>query len=328
MPETDPRRSEDLHLRVTGEARAKPLRHETLGIGDLAALTGVPVRTIRFYCDEGIIESVRSVGGHRRFGRSAVERLGLVRRLRGLGLGLPAITAVLNGERSMAEAVAAERAALDVRLADLAWRRASLRAVEEASPAERAARLDLLAAVKDGCAARDALIDFWRRTMVAPVAEEMFAGFVAMAVPQPPLDPTPPQVVAYAELVTLVGDRSLLRGLLDRGRVNVEVIADENELMFGIAEACTMVGPMVRAGEPPREGPELDRFVAAHASVRGRGDTPQFRRELLANVAPDRDPRMRRYWRLVGEVSGEVATLGSTHLWLADSLERWLRTDH
>ncbi|MEV1175676.1 hypothetical protein [Nonomuraea sp. NPDC049784] len=104
------------------------------------------------------------------------------------------------------------------------------------------------------------------------------------------------------------------------------VIADENELMFGIAEACAMVGPLVRAGDPPRVGPELDRFVAAHASVRGRGDTPEFRRELLANVAPDRDPRMRRYWRLVGEVSGEAVTLGTTHLWLTDSLERSIRT--
>ncbi|MDX3111621.1 MerR family transcriptional regulator [Nonomuraea angiospora] len=303
-------------------ARPKTLREQTLGIGDLAALTGVPVRTIRYYCDEGIIESVRSAGGHRRFDRAAVERLGLVRRLRGLGLGLPAITGVLSGERSMAEAVAAERAALDVRLADLAWRRASLRAVEEASPAERAARLDLLAAVERGHAARDALVDFWRRTMVAPVSEEMFAGFVAMAVPQPPADPTPPQVVAYAELVGLVGDRSLLRDLLARARVNVELIADEDELMNGVAEACALALPLVLAGEQPRVGPELDRFVAAHASVRGGGDTPAFRRELLANVAADSGPRIWRYWRLVGEVSGEAATLGATYLWLTDSLER------
>lgn len=95
-----------------------------LGIGDLARLTGVPVRTIRFYCDTGILEPRRSAGGHRRFGPSAVDRLGLVRRLRRLGLGLPAIADVLTGERSVAEAVAAERAALDVELAALAWRRA------------------------------------------------------------------------------------------------------------------------------------------------------------------------------------------------------------
>ncbi|MFF1789513.1 MerR family transcriptional regulator [Kitasatospora sp. NPDC058243] len=175
-----------------------PLLDETLGIGELARLTGVPVRTIRFYCDEGIVDSVR-----RRFDQVAVERLGLVRRLRRLGLGLPSIRQVLAGERSVAEVVAAERAALDVRLADLAWRRASLRAVEEAGPADRAARLELLAAMEGGGAARDALIDFWRRAMAAPVSEAMLTAFVAIAVPEPPADPTPPQVVAFAELFAL-----------------------------------------------------------------------------------------------------------------------------
>ncbi|MFD5113453.1 MerR family transcriptional regulator [Streptomyces sp. NPDC058391] len=303
-----------------------PLLDETLGIGDLARLTGVPVRTIRFYCDEGIINSVRSTGGHRRFDRAAVEQLGLVRRLRGLGLGLPSIRHVLAGERSVAEVVAAERAALDVRLADLAWRRASLRAVEEARPADRAARLELLAAVANGGAARDALTGFWRRTMVAPVSEAMLTAFVTMAVPEPPIDPTPPQVVAFAELFALAGDRALTRGLLAMARANAELIADEDELMNGISEACVLAEPAVRAGAPPRVGPELDRFVAVHASVRGGSDTPQFRGRLLAHVAADRVPRMRRYWRLVAEAGGDPVTLGVSHLWLTDSLERSVKS--
>ncbi|MFJ2811812.1 MerR family transcriptional regulator [Kitasatospora sp. NPDC087271] len=66
-----------------------PLLDEMLGIGELARLTAVPVWTIRFYCDEGIVDSVRSTGGHGRFDRVVVERLGLVRRLRRLGLGQP-----------------------------------------------------------------------------------------------------------------------------------------------------------------------------------------------------------------------------------------------
>ncbi|WP_223167368.1 MerR family transcriptional regulator [Nonomuraea sp. SYSU D8015] len=304
-----------------------PLLHDTLGIGDLSRLTGVPVRTIRFYCDEGLLDSVRSTGGHRRFDRAAVDRLGLVRRLRGLGLGLTSVRRVLDGERSVGEVVAAERAALDVQLADLAWRRAALRAVEEAGPAERAARLELLAAADSGPAARDAVIDFWRRAMLAPISEGMFAAFVAMAVPEPPVDPTPPQVVAYAELAALAGDRSLTRRLLERARVNVELISDEDALMTGVGEACTLAEPLVLAGAPPRGGPELDRYVAAHAGVRGGRDTPEFRRRLLADVAADREPWMRRYWRLVTEISGEAVTLGSTHLWLTDSLEHSVRTD-
>ncbi|GAA2902822.1 MerR family transcriptional regulator [Nonomuraea rubra] len=298
------------------------VRDETLGIGELSRLTGVPVRTIRFYCDEGIIASVRSTGNHRRFDRTAVERLALIRRLRGLGLGLTAIAHVLSGERSLGEAVSAERAALDARLAELAWRRASLRAVEEADPAERAARLDLLAAVEDASAARERLVRFWRRLFVSPVSDGIFDSFLSMAVPRPPADPGPLQVVAYAELVHLVGDRSLTAGLRARALAAARTVGDEDLLMHGVGEAVTLAQPCVIAGEPPREGPELDRFVAAHATARGRGDSPAFRRELLGVVEPDRDPRVRRYWRLVGEVSGERATIGAMIGWLADSLER------
>ncbi|TMR11579.1 MerR family transcriptional regulator [Nonomuraea turkmeniaca] len=321
----NPQRSEDIRLRRPSGARPGALRDDTLGIGDLARLTGVPVRTIRFYCDEAILDSVRSTGGHRRFDPAAVDRLGLVRKLRGLGLGLVSIRHVLDGERSVGEVVAAERAALDIQLADLAWRRASLRAVEEAGPAERAARLQLLAAVECGPAARDAVIDFWRRAMLAPISDAMFTAFVSMAVPAPPVDPTPSQVVAYAELAALAADRSLTRALLERARVNIELISDEGALMAGVGEACALAAPRVLAGEAPRDGAELERFVAAHAGVRGSGDTREFRGRLLTDLEYDREPRMRRYWRLVTEVSGEVATLGSTHLWLTDSLERSLR---
>ncbi|MFI8966134.1 MerR family transcriptional regulator [Streptomyces sp. NPDC053493] len=303
-----------------------PLRDESpLGIGDLARLTGVPVRTVRFYCDEGVLDCVRSTGGHRRFDRAAVDRLDLVRRLRGLGLGLTAVRQVVAGERSLPEAVAAERAALDVRLAELAWRRASLRAVEEAGPAERAARLELLAAVADGAAARDTLIGFWKRTFAAPVSDAMFASFVAMAVPEPPADPTPPHVVAFAELFALARDRELIRLLQAMARDNAELVVDEDALLAGIGEACTLAEPFVRAGEAPRAGPGLDRFVEAHAVARRSRDTPDFRRRLLSHVAADRDPRMRRYWQLVARAGGDPVTLGASHLWLTDSLARSVR---
>jgi excisionase family DNA binding protein len=294
----------------------------TLGIGELAHLTGVPVRTIRFYCDEGLLSAHRSAGGHRRFARSAVEQLRLVRRLRGVGLGLPAIACVLAGERSLGEAVAAERAALDAELAALAWRRASLRAVEEADPVERAARLELLAAVEHGPAARDMLVAFWRGVIVAPVPEWLLTAFIDLSVPEPPDDPEPAQVVAYAELVTLAGDRSLTRELRGRAVEMADVLPDERNLMADVGEACTMVAPALIAGEPARPGPALDRFVDAHAEARGGRDTPGFRRRLLADLMAQHDPRIDRYWSLVGEVTGEAATLGAIHSWLVGALAR------
>jgi DNA-binding transcriptional MerR regulator len=295
-----------------------------LGIGDLAARTGVPVRTIRFYCDEGLLDSRRSAGGHRRFTSSAVERLDLVRRLRGLGLGLPAIAGVLTGERSIGEAVAAERAALDVELATLAWRRASLRAVEEVSPLERAARLELLGAVPDHGTARSVLVDFWHHLFVAPLPADLVGMFLEVSVPALPVDPTPGQVVAYAEMVALTRDRTLVGRMRARARVNLERISDEAELLMGIGEACELARPLLLAGRAPAPGPALDRYVAAYAAAQRSRDTTRFRRDLLATATVDRDPRLRRYWGLVGEVTGEPATVGTAQAWLVDALERSL----
>lgn len=294
---------------------------DTLGIGDLSARTGVPVRTIRFYCDEGVLETSRSAGGHRRFDQDAVDRLALVRRLRVLGLGLPAITGVLTGSRTLDEVVTAERAALDVELSALAWRRASLLAVEQASPADRAARLALLAAAHDGHAAHDALVSFWHRVFRSPLSTELRHAFIAMNVPPPPPDPTPAQVVAYAELVSV--SHAMAAPYLDRARANAHL--DEPALLTGIGAAFERVIPLVEAGRRPAPGPELDQFVDVHAEVRGRRDTVEFRRELLDYAAPDRDPRMRRYWTLVGEVTGERATVGTWHGWLLDALELSVR---
>jgi excisionase family DNA binding protein len=293
----------------------------TLGIGELARAAGVSVRTVRFYCDSGVLESVRSSGGHRRFPFAAVDRLRLVRRLRGLGLSLPSIVDVLSGAQSLDSVVAAERKALDVEVAALAWRRASLRAIEEASPAERAARLDLLAGVQNGPAARDTLLDFWQRLFLAPLPEDTVEMFLAVSVPDLPDTPTPAQVVAYAEMVTLLSDPVVKQQMLARTRFNVSQISDEAALYAGVGEACSAALPLVLAGAPPTPGEALDRFVSAHASVRGKSDSLPFRRDLLQNSALDRTPRFRRYWRLVGSVTDSPVTIGETQLWLLDALE-------
>ncbi|GGS30729.1 helix-turn-helix domain-containing protein [Actinokineospora fastidiosa] len=294
---------------------------DTLGIGDLARRTGVPVRTIRFYCDEGLLEPARSVGGHRRFGADAVERLSLVRRLRGLGLGLRSITDLLAGQRSLAEAVAAERSALDRELSALAWRRSALRAVEEASPAERPARLELLSAVQDGHDAHEVLVRLWQPMTTGPIPPDTARMFLDVSAPRPPELPTPTQVVAYAELVLLAADRTLAARLRASTLVDHDRIADLAALHAAVAEACELAFPQVAAGARPQPGPALDRFVTAHASALGASDSPDFRRALNRRTAADRHPRLRRYWHLAGQITAEPAPLGVTHTWLLDALD-------
>lgn len=58
-------------------------------IGELAKRTGLPVKTIRFYSDEGLLPRTdRTHSGYRLYDIKAMARLELVKTLRGLGLGL------------------------------------------------------------------------------------------------------------------------------------------------------------------------------------------------------------------------------------------------
>lgn len=291
-----------------------------VSIGELARRTGLAVRTIRFYCDEGILDAQRSTGGHRMFDAdSATERLLLVRRLRTLGLGLEAITSVLHEQWSLEEAIAAESARLDVELRSLAWRRASLRAIETTAPAQRPARLALLAAVQDGAAVHDCLVRFWRR-ILAPLPRAASDPWVCWNVPQPPADPSVDEVVAYAELAALVADPDLT-GIVRRQywRARPELIRDAHALYTEVGEVMVDVVSLVTDGIRPHSGSELDRFVLAHARARGERDTPRFREQLLIN-ATDTDRRIHRYWALTGQFLGTRVTIGQAHNWLYDAL--------
>ncbi|WP_431956700.1 MerR family transcriptional regulator [Nocardia lijiangensis] len=301
---------------MTDDTRASAL----VSIGELARSTGLAVRTIRFYCDEGILESRRSAGGHRMFDAdSATERLLLVRRLRALGLGLGSITDVLHGERSIDEAIAAESARLDVEFRSLAWRRASLRAVETAAPTQRAERLALLAAAQDGGVVHDCLVRFWRR-ILAPIPRRDIDMWVYWNVPEPPADPSVDEVVAYAELAALVSDPDMNRTVRQQyWRNEPELIRDRRGLYTDVDYILRDVVPLVSEGVRPHAGSELDRFVNAHAGARGERDSPRFRHQLLID-ATDTDHRIHRYWALTGQFLGTRVTVGKAHHWLYEAL--------
>jgi MerR family copper efflux transcriptional regulator len=70
-------------------------------IGAVAARSGVSVKTIRFYCDQGLLQpSGRSEGRYRLFDASVYGELALIRTLRALDIPLPTIAAVLEARRS------------------------------------------------------------------------------------------------------------------------------------------------------------------------------------------------------------------------------------
>ena len=75
---------------------AAPLR-----IGEVAQRSGLTVKTIRFYCDEGLIHPIsRSEGGYRLFGEEVFAELALIRTLKAMEIPLHDVTRILESRRS------------------------------------------------------------------------------------------------------------------------------------------------------------------------------------------------------------------------------------
>lgn len=107
-------------------------------IGELARLTGLSVKTIRFWSDTGVVPPTdRTPAGYRRYGPDALARLDLVRTLRELGVDLATIQQVLAREVTVAEVAQAHAEALDVQIRTLRLRRSVLRAVARRGPHPR-----------------------------------------------------------------------------------------------------------------------------------------------------------------------------------------------
>ncbi len=67
----------------------------TLSIGDFAARSGVSVSAVRFYEQNGLITSTRTSGNQRRYARTELRRLAVVRAARQLGIPLADIQTAL-----------------------------------------------------------------------------------------------------------------------------------------------------------------------------------------------------------------------------------------
>lgn len=74
---------------------------QLLKIGAVASRSGLTVKTIRFYCDEGLIQpSGRSEGGYRLFDEGVFAELALIRTLRAMELPLADVRQTLEARRS------------------------------------------------------------------------------------------------------------------------------------------------------------------------------------------------------------------------------------
>ncbi|MEV1176234.1 MerR family transcriptional regulator [Nonomuraea sp. NPDC049784] len=104
-------------------------------IGKLAARSGVSVRALRYYEEQGLLDANRSDSGQRHYPESAAERVQLIQTLYAAGLSsrtiaelLPCVEAKVGTPEARAR-LAAERNRIDAQIAALTRTRDRLDAV-------------------------------------------------------------------------------------------------------------------------------------------------------------------------------------------------------
>ncbi|WP_274918721.1 helix-turn-helix domain-containing protein [Streptomyces sp. WZ-12] len=306
----------------------------TWSIGELAQQAGVTVKTVRFYSDRGLLpEATRSTGGHRRYGPEALDRLRLIRSLRALDLPLPQVDRVLarddpgtDPDTALQDALADQLNALGSQLTALRWREAALHLLHDCTTAERADRLRLIGAMATP-PNTTALARFWRHILPPRLPARLLSTILDEAIPQPPADPTPPQVLTFASLHAVVTNPHVLDinicGPAPRppsGPCRPAVLYE------GLREAYELAATDVQTQQAPHAGEALDCFVAAHAGLRNTPDTPAFRRQLSTQLAHIAHPLIDRYWQLAAEVPtpSPKPTIGACDDWLRTALDTQL----
>ncbi len=99
----------------------------SLRIGEVARRTGLPVKTIRYYCDEGLLQPrARSESGYRLFDEENLAELTIIRSLRAIDVSIPELARILEVRRSgvcncslLKGSIADKMSSIDQRISEL-----------------------------------------------------------------------------------------------------------------------------------------------------------------------------------------------------------------
>jgi DNA-binding transcriptional MerR regulator len=287
-----------------------------LSIGELARRTGLPVRTIRFWSDAGVLPPVtRTESGRRLYDAASADQAGLVATLRELGLGLADVRRVLAGQASIAEVAAAHRDALDAQIRVLQLHRAAMAVVvmRSASDEEKAmmSKLAEMPAAGRRQLIDDFLAEVFQGLEPSPARAQRWAAAWDL-----PDDPSPGQVEAWAELAGLVSDPDFRRRTRQVTEHGIQLQASGLE---DLADWATQhaVAALLR-GCPPDSA---EAATVVNRILEPNGWSAR-REELLADLELLFEPRIERYWQLTAIINGlpPFPTYAPAFEWLISAL--------
>ncbi|SFI09868.1 MerR family transcriptional regulator [Methylobacterium brachiatum] len=296
---------------------------KTYTIGDLARLSGQPVRRIRFYSDKGLLPpTLRSAANYRVYTDEDVAKLDLIHALREAGVGLDMIRRLLARRLSLHEVL---RTRLEILEAEIAAKhrvatilRATLRIPNPADgDLRRIWTMSILSNQQmkalaeqfvDAIAAGTALEGPWRRQILA------------MSVPELPEDPTPDQIAAWDELSRLLADPTFIREVQEGTKAFWTDALDPGEYQVASRLAYEKAADATARDLSPRspEAQAIARtWLADSAHALGRTPDSAFRDWHVAQYERNAG-RLGRYRELLGMLGKDFPIAFDRMVW------RWL----
>ncbi|MDB5221305.1 MAG: hypothetical protein JWO86_9232 [Myxococcaceae bacterium] len=293
-----------------------------LSIGDVSKRTGISVKTLRFYADEGIVPpSGRSTSGYRLYSEEEATRLDLVRTLRDAGLGLEAIRSVLRRDMTLEGALRLRLGAVEAHIASLRHVAAALRAALRSEPTEQDLRR-LVAVTRISNEERRAVIqNFYDRVSEGiPIDKEWTRSMVDALTPKLSEEPTPQQIDAWIELSEILADPGFVATMRSMSLETWKEGFDSVAYRRASSAAEASARQALDQGLAPTSGealPIVQRFLEGAAAATGREPDAAFRRETRENFEKH-DPRASRVWELSALVAGRASPPSRVDEW------RWL----
>jgi DNA-binding transcriptional MerR regulator len=306
------------------------MKKERLTIGELSRRTGMPVKTLRFWSDEGLIPPAsRTSSGYRMFGEDALIRLDLVRTLRDAGVGIETIRKVLHRDLSLADALRLQLSAVEAHVASLQGVAAALRAALRGDPTESDVRR-LYAVTKATNEERRAVIEqFHARIAEGVTVDDAWRKkMMAERVPKLPDDASPAQLDAWIELTELVADPTFIESLRTSAKQIQDKNIDMDALRIATEQIAAAAGALRSRGVAPsseESGAVVRSYVEAVARASEKPADEAFHRMFRERFAA-RDPRFPRYQELLAIMNGKPPPAGTSDDWrfITEAIEHWI----
>jgi DNA-binding transcriptional MerR regulator len=300
---------------------------QKLTIGELSRRTGVSVKTLRFYSDEGLLPpSGRSRSGYRLYTEEHVLRIDLIRTLREAGTGLQDIARVLRRDMTLEEVLELRLGAVEAHITALQRVASALRlAIRSGATEEHLRRITMVTRTSNEDRRR-VIAAFYEKVVEGlPVDRQWTEGMIDASAASLPDTPTPEQLAAWMELEGILQDPTFVACKRVNAADAWAPSFDTGAFVDAQHVALIAVGQARARGVAP-SSEEAAAIVERFTGAMTEATTQEDRAAMRTHMRVKYDPRGARYWELVAIMKGDPPPIGRFEdwWWLGEAMRQHL----